>query len=171
MVRNRDLARDLTQETFLTVFRRICTFRGDSAFSTWLHKLTVNIVLMHLRQQRSRIAEVPYEDVDPERDVPLGDTHGDIDRVLAFADSRIALERAIDQLPPGYRLVFVLHDIEGYEHREIAELLGCSPGNTKSQLHKARIKLRKLLLQSSRSAARSTPGLHSSQASWYPQAA
>jgi RNA polymerase sigma-70 factor, ECF subfamily len=73
-------------------------------------------------------------------------------------------------LPPGYRLVFVLHDVEGYEHREIAELLGCSPGNTKSQLHKARIKLRKLLLQSPRSAAR-TPGLHSSQMSWYPQAA
>jgi RNA polymerase sigma-70 factor (ECF subfamily) len=145
MVRSRELAEDLTQETFMAVFRKIGTFRGESAFSTWLHRLAVNVVFMHLRQQKSRISEVHYEEVSPEDDTPI-DTHGEIDRVLAGADMRIALMRAIDQLPAGYRLVFVLHDIEGYEHREIAELLGCSAGNTKSQLHKARMKLRKLLI-------------------------
>jgi RNA polymerase sigma-70 factor (ECF subfamily) len=146
MIRDRELAEDLTQETFLIVFRRIGTFRGESAFSTWLHRLAVNVVFMHLRQQKSRITEVPYEEINPEDQSPM-ETRGEIDRVLSSADNRIVLERAIDQLPPGYRLVFVLHDIEGYEHREIAELLGCSLGNTKSQLHKARLKLRRLLLQ------------------------
>lgn len=145
MVRSRELAEDLTQETFMGVFRRISTFRGESAFSTWLHRLAVNVVFMHLRQQKSRISEVSYAENGGTDDEPKLEAHGSIDRVLASADSRIALGRAIDQLPMGYRLVFVLHDIEGYEHREIAELLGCSSGNTKSQLHKARLKLRKLL--------------------------
>jgi RNA polymerase sigma-70 factor (ECF subfamily) len=152
MVRSREVAEDLTQETFLAVFRRICTFRGDAAFSTWLHRLAVNVVFMHLRQQKSRISEVPYIDPDQDED-GAGAGHGEIDRALASADSRIALVRALDQLPPGYRLVFVLHDIEGYEHREIAELLGCSAGNTKSQLHKARLKLRRLLMEKPDSAA------------------
>ncbi len=145
MVRSRELAEDLTQETFMGVFRRISTFRGESAFSTWLHRLAVNVVFMHLRQQKSRISAVSYDDPGDGEDEPKIETHGTIDHVLAGADSRIALNRAIDQLPVGYRVVFVLHDIEGYEHHEIAELLGCSSGNTKSQLHKARLKLRKLL--------------------------
>jgi RNA polymerase sigma-70 factor, ECF subfamily len=105
-------AEDLTQEAFLQLYRKIGTFRGDSAFSTWLHRLAVNVVLMHLRK----------------KGLP-----------------QVSLERAVSDLPPGYRLVFVLHDVEGYEHNEIADMLECSIGNSKSQLHKARMKLRDLL--------------------------
>ena len=146
MVHDYTLAEDLTQETFLAVFRRISTFRGESAFGTWLYRLAVNVVLMYLREQRNRIAAVSYEEATPGEDGPSR-TYGVIDRILASTENRLVLQRAMDQLAPGYRLVFVLHDIEGYEHWEIAELLGCSPGNTKSQLHKARLKLRKLLVQ------------------------
>jgi RNA polymerase sigma-70 factor (ECF subfamily) len=137
-------AEDFTQEAFLQLYRKIASFRGESAFSTWLHRLSVNIVLMHFRKKG--IAEVsleqtlePQQEDSPPKDIGMRDNtlHGSIDR--------IALERAIGELPPGYRVVFVLHDIEGYEHNEIAEILCCSIGNSKSQLHKARMKLRVLL--------------------------
>jgi RNA polymerase sigma-70 factor (ECF subfamily) len=99
---------------------------------------------MYLRKQRSRRAEVLYEDFNPQESGPIA--IGAPDQRLSTAHERIAMSRAIEQLPPGYRLVFVLHDIEGYEHTEIAEMLGCSVGNTKSQLHKARMKMRTLLM-------------------------
>ena len=148
---NHALAEELTQEAFLLVFRRIQTFRGDAAFSTWLHRLTVNVVFMYIRKQRSRLVpQVSLEESDNDDNNNLKDRLGAPDPVLDRSIDRLTLEDAIRQLPPGYRIVLVLHDIEGYEHQEIADLLNCSVGNTKSQLHKARLKLRMLL--SSRSA-------------------
>lgn len=137
-------AEDFTQEAFLQLFRKIGLFRGESAFSTWLHRLSVNIVLMQFR--KNVLAEISLDETldtqqedKPRREIATRDNalHGSIDR--------ITLQRVIDDLPPGYRIIFVLHDIEGYEHNEIAEMLGCSIGNSKSQLHKARMKLRTFL--------------------------
>lgn len=139
-------AEDLTQETFLLVFRKLRSFRGDSAFTTWLHRITVNVVLMHIRYNKRRGPDISLEELDTFDENPK-DTLGTPDPVLNHSVDRVALERAIAQLPPGYRLILVLHDIEGYEHQEIAGLLGCTMGNTKSQLHKARLKLRKLLAE------------------------
>ena len=144
MVGNVAEAEDLTQEAFLQLFRKIATFRGESAFSTWLHRLAVNVVLMHLRKKG--LPEVSLEEsMEPQQeDGPKKDI-GARDNVLAGSIDRVNLGRAIESLPPGYRIIFVLHDVEGYEHNEIAEMMGCSIGNSKSQLHKARMKLRDLL--------------------------
>jgi len=144
MVGNPAEAADLTQEAFLQLFRKVQTFRGESAFSTWLYRLVVNVVLMHLRKKGlptvslEETTEAEGEE-EPRREIGAADLRlvGSIDRVM--------LEAALEKLPPGYRLVFVLHDIEGYEHNEIAEMLDCSIGNSKSQLHKARLRLRELL--------------------------
>ena len=144
MTGNTAEAEDLTQEAFLQLFRKIATFRGESAFSTWLHRLTVNVVLMHLRKKG--LPQVSLEEtLEPQQeDGPKKDV-GARDNVLAGSIDRVNLQRSIECLPPGYRIVFVLHDVEGYEHNEIAEMMGCSIGNSKSQLHKARMKLRELL--------------------------
>jgi RNA polymerase sigma-70 factor (ECF subfamily) len=143
MTGNTAEAEDLTQEAFLQLYRKIATFRGESAFSTWLHRLAVNVVLMHLRKKG--LPEVSLQEtLEPEEDGPKKDI-GAHDQVLAGSIDRVNLERAVESLPPGYRIIFVLHDIEGYEHNEIAEMMGCSIGNSKSQLHKARMKLRDLL--------------------------
>src|ERR1700734_3384067 len=147
MVGNVAEAEDLTQEAFLQLYRKIATFRGESAFSTWLHRLAVNVVLMHLRKKG--LPEVSLEEsMEPQQeDGPKKDV-GTRDNVLAGSIDRVNLERAVESLPPGYRIIFLLHDVEGYEHNEIAEMMGCSIGNSKSQLHKARMKLRDLLKQS-----------------------
>jgi RNA polymerase sigma-70 factor (ECF subfamily) len=144
MTGNTAEAEDLTQEAFLQVFRKIHTFRGESAFSTWLHRLSVNIVLMRLRKKT--VVQTPLDDTagGEEFDEPQKE-FGAPDPVLVGSIDRMRLERAIAQLPPGYKQAFVLHDVEGYEHNEIAAVLGCSIGNSKSQLHKARTRLRKLL--------------------------
>ena len=145
MTTNSAEAEDLTQEAFLQVFRKIHTFRGDSAFSTWLHRLVVNIVLMRLRKK-----SVPATSLD-EMTEPDEETGGPVkefggrDLLLSGSIDRFNLQRAIAELSPGYRTVFVLHDIQGYEHNEISEIMGCSIGNSKSQLHKARMRLRDLL--------------------------
>ena len=136
-------AEDLAQEAFLQLFRKIATFRGESAFSTWLHRLVVNVVLMHLRKKG--LQQVPLEEADSWQDDAIKREYGDDDPRLLGAVDRLALKRAIEQLPPGYRSVFVLHDVEGYEHNEIAQIMNCSVGNSKSQLHKARLKLREAL--------------------------
>ncbi len=138
------LAEDLTQEAFLQVYRKLHTFRGDSSFSTWLHRLTLNIALMHLRRKSVRTTSIE-ETLLPPTEETGEKRYGNEDRRLQHSITRIVLERAIRELPPGYRLVFVLHDVEGYEHREVAEMLGCSIGNSKSQLHKARLRLLNLL--------------------------
>ncbi len=143
MTTNTAEAEDLTQEAFLQLFRKIGTFRGESAFSTWLHRMAVNVVLMQLRKKNLPI--VPLEDtIETDDDTPKKD-YGTEDNVLAGSIDRLRLQKAVDSLPVGYRTIFVLHDVEGYEHNEIAELVGCSIGNSKSQLHKARMKLRELL--------------------------
>jgi RNA polymerase sigma-70 factor (ECF subfamily) len=147
MVKDPFVADDLLQECFLCAFRRISTFRGDSLFSTWLHRIAVNAVLMHFRRSKT----TPTENLEPTIPRDDGDLLGGErlriqDRRLQHAIERIELEHAISSLPPGYRIMFILHDIEGFEHSEIAAILGCTPGNTKSQLFKARRRLRELLI-------------------------
>jgi RNA polymerase sigma-70 factor (ECF subfamily) len=143
MTANTAAAEDLTQEAFLQLFRKIGTFRGESAFSTWLHRMAVNVVLMQLRKKGLPV--VSLEDtVDSEQDTPKKEL-GTPDPLLAGSIDRLQLQRAVETLPPGYRTIFLLHDVEGYEHNEIADMVGCSIGNSKSQLHKARMKLRELL--------------------------
>jgi len=138
-------AEDLTQDVFLHLFRKIATFRGESAFSTWLHRMAVNIVLMRLR--RKRIAKISVDAI-----VNPGDESDTQPREFSCLDlrlkgviDRITLQTAINELAPGYRAIFVLHDVQGFKHSEIARIVGCSVGNSKSQLHKARTLLRQLL--------------------------
>ncbi len=144
MVGNAAEAEDLTQETFLQLHRRISSFRGDSAFSTWLHRLAINVVLMHLRKKGLSLISMD-EAMEPAAEGSPGRSFGAPDLTLSGSVDRLALERAVGDLPAGYRLAFVLHDIEGYEHHEIASMLDCSIGNVKSQLHMARLKLRDAL--------------------------
>lgn len=144
MLGNPAEAEDMTQEAFLQLFRKVATFRGESAFSTWLHRLAVNVVLMHLRKKGLPVVSLEEATESADEDMPRKE-FGEKDRLLAGSIDRVILERLIQKLPAGYRLVFTLHDIEGYEHNEIAEMLGCSIGNSKSQLHKARLRLRDLL--------------------------
>jgi RNA polymerase sigma-70 factor (ECF subfamily) len=132
-------AEDLTQEVFLQLFRKVATFRGDSAFSTWLHRVAVNVALMHLRKKCLPAIAEPLETQTAEG---VKKEIGAADESLAVAIDRIVLERSVQRLPPGYKVVFLLHDVEGYEHKEIARMMRCSIGNSKSQLHKARLKLR-----------------------------
>jgi RNA polymerase sigma-70 factor (ECF subfamily) len=148
---NASEAEDLTQEAFLRMFRKIGTFRSESAFSTWLHRLTFNIVLMRLRKKT--VAEmIPLEETnDPNEEKDgLFKEIGAADLRLSGLVDRVNLQRAVNQLPLGYRSIFLLHDVKGYEHNEIASMLGCSIGNSKSQLHKARVILRQLLLKGRR---------------------
>jgi RNA polymerase sigma-70 factor (ECF subfamily) len=154
MVNNPSDAEDLMQEAFLQLFRKIGTFRGESAFSTWLHRMTVNVVLMRLRKKSLPVASLE-ETTEPDEET--GGPRKDIgapDLRLSGAVDRVNLERSVDKLPPGYRTVFVLHDVQGYEHNEIADIMGCSVGNSKSQLHKARTRLRQLLQEDIREQAR-----------------
>ena len=140
-------AEDLTQDVFVNLFNKIGSFRGESAFTTWLHRMTVNQVLMYFRKASTR-SELTTE----EGETPVQIVRGTEDPNAMPVVDRIALERAIAQLPPGYRTVFVLHDVEGYDHDEIARTLGVSEGTSKSQLHKARLKLRTLIRQQSAAA-------------------
>jgi RNA polymerase sigma-70 factor (ECF subfamily) len=154
MVNNPADAEDLMQEAFLQLFRKIGTFRGESAFSTWLHRMTVNVVLMRLRKKSLPVASLEETtDPDDETGGPRKDV-GAPDLRLSGAVDRVNLERSVEKLPPGYRTVFVLHDVQGYEHNEIADIMGCSVGNSKSQLHKARTRLRELLQEEVRQQAR-----------------
>ena len=138
-------AEELTQESFLQLFRKIGTFRGESAFSTWLHRLAFNIVLMRLRRRTHQVLSLD-EILEPgEKTAGLEKYVASCDLRLCGTIDRMDLERALEQLPPGYKAVFILHDVQGYEHNEIAAIRGCSLGNSKSQLHKARARLRELL--------------------------
>jgi RNA polymerase sigma-70 factor (ECF subfamily) len=144
ITKNRAEAEDLTQQAFLQLFRKIGTFRGESGLSTWLHRVTVNIALMHLR--RKKPAEILATDM--ERDSSNGEgslEHGPGDTSMLGAIERLNLMRSIRKLPAGYKQLFLLHDVMGYRHSEIAKLVGCSTGCSKSQLHKARKRLRRLL--------------------------
>jgi RNA polymerase sigma-70 factor (ECF subfamily) len=151
MTRNPDDAEDLLQETFLRLIQKLDSYRGESAFYTWLRRLAINVTLLRFEKaswQRETSLEAmtdpdPFFTCHPRREFAA------VDPELAGAIDRINLERAIEQLSPGFRTVFVLHDIEGYEHNEISRRMGCSVGTSKSQLHKARLKLRQYLGESS----------------------
>jgi len=154
IVGNPTEAEDLTQEAFLHLFRKIHTFRGESRFSTWLHRLAVNVVLMRLRKKRYPEVSLDATTKPGEEDSrPLIELGGPDLRLSGMLD-HVNLSKAIDQLPDGYKQMFILHEVEGYEHKEIAGILGCSIGNSKSQLFKARLRLRKLLQEALRSQAR-----------------
>ena len=131
-------AEDLTQDIFIQLLRKVGTFRGDGQFSTWLYRLTTNQVLMHFRRiVRRRESPSPLDDLTESSIAKYS-----VSRQLT---DRITLDAAVQKLPSGSRSVFVKFDVEGYNHEEIAGFLGCSVGTSKSQLHKARRKLRKLL--------------------------
>jgi RNA polymerase sigma-70 factor (ECF subfamily) len=143
MTNNTAEAEDLTQDAFMQIFRKIGTFRGDSALSTWLYRIAVNTVLMHFRKKALR--QVSLDEPFNQDAKQVRREYGSKDGRLTGSVDRIALTRAIRELPDGYRTIFLLHEVEGYEHQEIAELLHCSVGNSKSQLHKAKLRIRELL--------------------------
>jgi RNA polymerase sigma-70 factor (ECF subfamily) len=136
-------AEDITQEVFVLLFRKVGGFRGESAFTTWLHRLTVNQVLMRFRKNKAR-REDALEDGEGQLAHEPARASASEPRAAQLVD-RVTLESAIAKLPPGYRAAFILHDVEGYDHDEVARILGCAVGTSKSQLHKARAKLRKIL--------------------------
>jgi len=143
MTSNTAEAEDLTQDAFLQAFRKLSTFRGDSALSTWLYRVAVNTVLMHVR--RKGLRPLSLDQPLDRGESPMKWEQGKTDERLSSSVDRIALIRAMKDLPVGYRTIFVLHELKGYEHHEIAELLHCSVGNSKSQLHKAKTRMRELL--------------------------
>jgi len=140
MTRNSAEAEDLTQEVFVQLLRKIGTFRGESLFTTWLYRLTVNQVLMHIRHAKYR---KEYQHLEIPFDTSFSITNRPSSGVRVI--EKIALEAALEHLPSGCKSVFLMYDIEGYKHHEIASAFGCSVGNSKSQLHKARKKLKELL--------------------------
>jgi RNA polymerase sigma-70 factor (ECF subfamily) len=142
-------AEDLLQEIFLAAHRKMALYKGESSLGTWLFRLATNQCLDYLRSKRARLALLT-DSMDQDLRAPRMKSGA----VLGVVD-RMDLERALAALPPGCRAVFVLHDIEGREHREIAEALGVSDGTSKSQLHKARLRLRTLL-----TAPHAAPGRH-----------
>ena len=147
-------AEDLAQEAFLQLFRKIHTFRGESAFSSWLHRLTANVVLMSFRKKKAHLTSLDeicrVNDDDSGQKLEIGEA----DLRLAGMFDRVNLQSAIESLPEGYKRMFLLHDLHGYEHNEIAEILACSVGNSKSQVHKARKRLREVLRKVDRHNAR-----------------
>lgn len=161
MTNNIAEAEDLMQDAFLQAFRKLASFRGDSALSTWLYRIAINTVLMHFRKKKLRQVSIedPYgpDAFMADQKIPSREYGRSDDRLAGSAD-RIALARAISELPIGYRTIYLLHEVEGYEHQEIAEMLNCSIGNCKSQLHKAKLRIRDLLLRAQKSvkAARRT---------------
>jgi RNA polymerase sigma-70 factor (ECF subfamily) len=145
MVRDLSLAEDLSQDAFVQLHRKLGSFRGDSAFATWLHRITVNTVLMQLRKRVLPVVSLDEMMTDmPEQ--RAGREFGTRDLAQAGVVDRLALKRAVDALAPGYRCVYILHDVEGFAHWEIAEMQKCSIGNSKSQLYKARRALRSSLV-------------------------
>ena len=146
----RNEAEDLLQEVFLTAHRKLGLYRGQSSLGTWLFRLATNVCLDYLRSRQARLAGLSDEldDEPAPRETSAGPILGVVDR--------LDLERALATLPPGCRTVFVLHDVEGCEHKEVAALLGISDGTSKSQLHKARLRLREALARRPASPGRVT---------------
>jgi RNA polymerase sigma-70 factor, ECF subfamily len=142
MLRDPVEAEDAAQDVFVCVFRKINTFRGESAFFTWLYRLTKNSVLMRFRKNKHTLLplEEPGEDEGSSR-LEIGAPDPNLSGLL----DRIDLQAAVSVLPHGYKKAFVLHDVQGYGHSEIAKMFGYSAGNSKSQLHKAHLRLRTLL--------------------------
>jgi len=145
MIGNPAEAEDLSQEAFLRVFRKIQTFRGESAFSTWLHRLATNVVLMHLRKKKLPAVSLDETPRSNEEGAPVGSEVGGPDVLLAGLIDRVNLKRAVEQLPTAHKMVFVLHDVHGYKHQEIAEIMDSTVGTSKGRLHRAHARLRDLL--------------------------
>ena len=133
---NVSLAQELTQDAFVRAWEMLPSFRGESLFSSWLHRLTVNVVLLHVRSRKRRIARIFVPD-----DLGFYDVPGDHHEPGAALD----LEKALSSLPHQARIVFILHDVEGFLHEEIAEYLGVAVGTSKAQLHRARKKMKEIL--------------------------
>jgi RNA polymerase sigma-70 factor, ECF subfamily len=148
MTNNTAQAEDLTQDAFLQVFRKLSTFKGNSALSTWLYRIAVNTVLMHFRKKA--LKQVSLDEPSSHDATMVRREYGSRDCRLSGAVDRITLARAIKDLPTGYRTIFLLHEVEGYEHQEIAKILDCSVGNSKSQLHKAKLRIREFLAQTAK---------------------
>ena len=140
MLGNQADAEDLLQDIFLAAHRKLDSFRGESALGTWLYRLATNLCLDHLRSRAARTNQLT-DALDDEPAAADAGSRGLADRTV----TRMDLERALAQLPDGCRAAFVLHDVEGLEHREVAEALGIAEGTSKSQVHKARLRLRALL--------------------------
>jgi RNA polymerase sigma-70 factor (ECF subfamily) len=138
MAGSRDRAEDLLQDIFLQAFRKLDTFKGQAAIGTWLYRLALNLCVDYVRSRAVRVGHVTEsldrEDAPPQPAPPA-----------SHPLTRLALDRAIEQLPDGCRAAFVLHDVEGFDHAEVARLLGIAEGTSKSQVFKARMKLRALL--------------------------
>ena len=133
-------AEDMLQEIFLAAHRKLDSFRGESALGTWLYRLAVNLCLDYLRSRTGRAVSVT-DALDDEPTLSDTGSRGLAERAV----TRIDLERAMAQLPEGCRTAFVLHDVQGLEHREVGEIMGIAEGTSKSQVHKARMRLRALL--------------------------
>jgi len=157
MVRDTTEAEDLAQETFMQVFRKIHTFRGESSFSTWLHRVTANVALMHFRKKKLLALSLDDLLTTEDNSVPLHEL-GVLDLRLTGLFDRANLQMAISQLPERYKAAIILHDVEGYEHNNIAKRLGCAVGNSKSQLHRARKRLRQILQTVNRFGRTPKPG-------------
>ena len=146
VVRNPHDAEDLTQDAFIHVMSKIHTFRGEASFSTWLFRVVMNIVFMQLR--RKHVPQTPLDEILEANDGAIN-PRSEVRRMnqtVAVLNAGVDLSRAIDSLPRGFRVALLLHDGENYTHSEIAEFMGWSPGTSKSQLHKARRRLRELLV-------------------------
>jgi RNA polymerase sigma-70 factor (ECF subfamily) len=143
MTNNTAQAEDLTQDAFLQVFRKLSTFRGDSALSTWLYRIAVNTVLMHYRKKA--LIQFSLDEPSSQDSKCVRREYGIRDGRLVGSVDRITLARAIKDLPAGRRKIFLLHEVQGYGHQEIARMLDCSVGNSKSQLHKAKLYIREFL--------------------------
>lgn len=141
-------AEEITQETFVQLYRKLDTFR-ESDFYTWFHRLAVNVALAQLRSRKCA-REITFEDADSDNENeagPLPPQMPSPDQRLTKAPDRVIFQRALNALPFGYKTVFVLHDVEGYEHQEISEMTGLPVEASKSQLHRARLRMRALLLK------------------------
>lgn len=145
MVKDPSQAEDLTQETFLAVLRGIRDFHGQSAFTTWLHQVTRNTVLMCFRKQRIKETSLEEAGKSDGGDGRAPQELGALDRSLEATADRLALQTAVSKLSRGFRTALILHDLHGYEHREVAAMLGYAAGTSKSQLHKARLRVSELL--------------------------
>jgi RNA polymerase sigma-70 factor (ECF subfamily) len=145
MVHDFELAEDLTQETFLQLHCKITSFRGDSLFTTWLHRMTINMVLMRLRKRVLPVISLDHMMMSVTSEEKIERDFGTCDQVQVGVVDRLAIDRALANLPPGCRNIYVLYEIQGFQHKEIATMQGCSLGNSKSQLHRARIGLRSAL--------------------------
>ena len=140
MIGSAEDAEDLLQEVFLQAHRKLPGFRGESTLGTWLYRLTMNHCLDHLRGRHAKMSRATASLADENAAEPMAP-----EPLVPSAISRMDLERAIEALPPGAKAAFLLHDVEGFEHQEVAAILGISEGTSKSQVHKARLKLRLLL--------------------------